>query len=776
MHWAIYLLIAVVIISLTVFFVLHYKKENYDNFIKYKTTSNISSNINTIDNRRSAIDLIVKKINLQNSNIRNADEFKMLLQNSLDKAMIEFKKLPNTRKFEIVFNLKPNSFENIENVEGINYIGPKGRDFFQKLNDNINNSIKDKLNRKIEKPNQLIRLNSIENNEGELDDKGNKNLSFIKSLKILQLFKKPVVPSGTKAVPEFPIKFKLNNVNSNEQKPPIIIVPGILASNLHSKWVLSTQEKEKQYNKLLRTDLDCDLCVDKCVENCPIPMWSSDKGFYWGGCFQNCIPAPIAHPINCACQALQNTINYTGDNFNKIIFPDKSDDWYQIWANIWWFKNVDYLKNLPSYLLSIDVNPNNISFKDLNGVNSTAWKDVSYFPGCESVKGVTSLKEYNGILSAIVNILNSIDYIIAGSAILAPAVAIMLLVYREQLLEVKNIVQKLLNDGYLQKSFDDFIKFLTLQGYQENKNIFGAPYDWRKIADPEYYDLYYSMLKELVEQAYQVNGNKKVILVAHSMGCVSSHRFLTQWLIERYGSDYAGKWKDYYINCFVPINGPLGGVAVTTRSVISGNDVRGEGKITNENKEFARQISGLWLLQPNPKIWPEKFLKVNNKEYSGNNLSQAFSDFKDTSKFSPIYSSIKNYSDNYQLSPPGVKVHSFTSTDNGSEMNLVYKNFTDQPTITTETEKMNIELAKNPPNQEVNVIMNYPDMINFKLGDGSVPYKSQMVPVLWKNNNKNSNGDKLAVTCNRIKNSEHMEILQNTEFFKNFWNFIGSYK
>ena len=72
--------------------------------------------------------------------------------------------------------------------------------------------------------------------------------------------------------------------------------------------------------------------------------------------------------------------------------------------------------------------------------------------------------------------------------------------------------------------------------------------------------------------------------------------------------------------------------------------------------------------------------------------------------------------------------------------------------------------------------MNYQDLLNFKLGDGSVPYKSQMVPVLWKGNNKNSNGNKLTVSCDRIKNAEHAEILQNTEFFKNFWNFIGSYK
>ena len=120
------------------------------------------------------------------------------------------------------------------------------------------------------------------------------------------------------------------------------------------------------------------------------------------------------------------------------------------------------------------------------------------------------------------------------------------------------------------------------------------------------------------------------------MGCVVTHRFLTQWLIERFGQDYTGKWKDYYINCFAPINGPFGGVAVSTRSVVSGNDIRGEGKITTENKEFARQISGLWLLQPNPKIWPENFISVGNFNYSGNNLIKAFS-IKDLLTFNNVH-------------------------------------------------------------------------------------------------------------------------------------------
>ncbi len=68
-------------------------------------------------------------------------------------------------------------------------------------------------------------------------------------------------------------------------------------------------------------------------------------------------------------------------------------------------------------------------------------------------------------------------------------------------------------------------------GYGRDKDIRGAPYDFRK--GPHELDYWFTDFKNLIEQTYKDNGNSSVILLSHSMGGPMSllllHRMTKSW-------------------------------------------------------------------------------------------------------------------------------------------------------------------------------------------------------------------------------------------------------
>lgn len=77
------------------------------------------------------------------------------------------------------------------------------------------------------------------------------------------------------------------------------------------------------------------------------------------------------------------------------------------------------------------------------------------------------------------------------------------------------------------KFFDNLksmISKFTSHNYEVRKDIFVAPYDWRKA--PLFIDDYWSQFKNLIENAYDQNNDQKVTLLGFSMGCFVIQQFL----------------------------------------------------------------------------------------------------------------------------------------------------------------------------------------------------------------------------------------------------------
>ena len=107
--------------------------------------------------------------------------------------------------------------------------------------------------------------------------------------------------------------------------------------------------------------------------------------------------------------------------------------------------------------------------------------------------------------------------------------------------------------------FAPLVKYLVhYLNYTRKKDVFGAPYDWR--LSPRQNSDYFKNLSALIETAYEKN-NKKVVLLAHSMGCP----YISYSLYKQ--SRY---WKNKYVDSFISISGSYFDSVKSLKSIVSG--------------------------------------------------------------------------------------------------------------------------------------------------------------------------------------------------------------
>ena len=110
---------------------------------------------------------------------------------------------------------------------------------------------------------------------------------------------------------------------------------------------------------------------------------------------------------------------------------------------------------------------------------------------------------------------------------------------------------------------------------------------------------YYANLKLLVEKTFANGGNRKIVLVAHSMGAPTSLYFLTKYVSQA--------WKDAHIKAYVTISGVWQGAAKAVKAFVSGDNEGIYIDLPIWGRASQRTYpSTAWLL-PNPSsIWSDK--------------------------------------------------------------------------------------------------------------------------------------------------------------------------
>ena len=161
---------------------------------------------------------------------------------------------------------------------------------------------------------------------------------------------------------------------------------------------------------------------------------------------------------------------------------------------------------------------------------------------------------------------------------------------------------------------------------------------------------------------YRDNGNRKVTIVAHSMGAAITLHFLTQ------SGVVTQAWKDQYIGNFIPIAGAWSGGNSVLQFEISGLSGvnRGPGDmlnflfrlqdfITDPFTSILRSYQSIQFLLPRPSVWNNTVLvSTPAQTYTAFDYQQLFSDIGFTDGYA-MYRGIENINENFPS--PNVPTH-----------------------------------------------------------------------------------------------------------------------
>ncbi|MFA7252613.1 MAG: hypothetical protein WC027_02045 [Candidatus Paceibacterota bacterium] len=122
-----------------------------------------------------------------------------------------------------------------------------------------------------------------------------------------------------------------------------------------------------------------------------------------------------------------------------------------------------------------------------------------------------------------------------------------------------DIIRKIRNKDF----FDGFIKKLISEGYEEDRDLFIFPYDWRLDIRDSVDSIYSPILISLKDKITQIQtqtGQSKVDIVAHSMGGL-----LSKYYIKNYGTGRIDK--------FIDIGTPHLGAPSALKTLMFGDDL-----------------------------------------------------------------------------------------------------------------------------------------------------------------------------------------------------------
>ena len=156
-----------------------------------------------------------------------------------------------------------------------------------------------------------------------------------------------------------------------------------------------------------------------------------------------------------------------------------------------------------------------------------------------------------------------------------------------------------MNLGDVFGTFNDNLRDV---GYENGKTLFGAAYDFRRVSEHYMNTEYGPKLKTLIEEVYEMNDRKKVLLLGHSMGTAVLTLFLNSG--ESLGFDQA--WKDKYIHAFHMVAPANGGAPMALMGVTAGvNPTIACDGATDSYWTFAWKM-GLIQLMPNPRAYGDR--------------------------------------------------------------------------------------------------------------------------------------------------------------------------
>ena len=151
-------------------------------------------------------------------------------------------------------------------------------------------------------------------------------------------------------------------------------------------------------------------------------------------------------------------------------------------------------------------------------------------------------------------------------------------------------------------------------------------------------------------------------MVAHSMGGPVSLYFLNNIVTQ--------KWKDQYINAYIPIAGPFGGTASSLGGVIFGINTVSNLAAGRDSLAVTRSFAGLVMLLPSPSVYGDTaIISTPVRNYTASDYQEIFNAIGYTNGYQ-MYLGTEDINNGYPA--PNVTVHCVVGTGLRTPVRLAY--------------------------------------------------------------------------------------------------------
>jgi len=205
----------------------------------------------------------------------------------------------------------------------------------------------------------------------------------------------------------------------------------------------------------------------------------------------------------------------------------------------------------------------------------------------------------------------------------------------------------------------NLVESLVRIGYKRELTLRGAPYDFRLAPNenPEYL----SNVKALIEKMYSENGNKKVILIAHSMGARISYYFLLQQTDE---------WKKKYIRSWITLAATFGGETGTLEAISAGTYDGTTTLSQNQSLLLHRSFSSFLFVSPHAVAFNDTIIfRYKQLEYTAKDMPKILKLVGHTTGLK-LWPAVDNLIP--ELKDPGVDVHCLRGTNTPTAETISY--------------------------------------------------------------------------------------------------------
>ena len=226
-------------------------------------------------------------------------------------------------------------------------------------------------------------------------------------------------------------------------------------------------------------------------------------------------------------------------------------------------------------------------------------------------------------------------------------------------------------------------------------------------------------MEKLIEEMYHSNGDKKLILVCHSMGCLYSYYLLRH---------HPQAWKDQYIQSWITIGAPFGGSVKSLEALLNGENFHTDLFSAGGLRDLERSFSSLSLLLPSPRDFGNKtILRIGDANYTAYDYPKIYEMIGDAAGFRMWQQSSQQITDHEH---PGVEVHCLRG-----------KNI---PTV----EQVTYPTPESFPRSPVAI---------YGQGDGSVNKAGSDVCLKWASDNRN------AFSSEEFDGVKHTSLVKNDD-------------